>query len=475
VGVADQAAVNGHIAWIAAANVLMLLLGCGLLPFLRLARTRRDLLTRAPLGFAVGVAATGILVAELAVVGVPVGRVTLTVVSLAVLAVALVRLPNGNWAMRRPDLRRLPAFAVLVLTLAILVPAARLFAVKPLLEFDGWAIWATRAKALYEYGRPVSPVFTDPLYPALQHPLLLPALEALDARFMGTFDGTALHIQLFAFAIVFLGGAWTLLRGSTRPLLLAATLLAIVCAPTFFNQLQTNYADVPLAVFVALGIAALATWLRTGGEGLLPAAALFLAAAVLTKNEGEAFVLMAFVSGLAVARRDQVKPLLIAAAAVAAADLPWRIWLQVNDVHIAEYSLSNLFDPFYLSDHAGRVGPAARELVHQIWRVTSWSHVVELTVFALVSALVLKRFRTALFGIAWLLLSFGALVGIYWISTNPLTSNLANSSDRTIESLVIAGGLLVPVLLFDEKAGPADPYAPRDDQGSVRSGTDATG
>ena len=50
--------------------------------------------------------------------------------------------------------------------------------------------------------------------------------------------------------------------------------------------------------------------------------------------------------------------------------------------------------------------------------------------------------------------SFGALVAIYWISTNPLTSHLENSSDRTIDSLVIAGGLLVPVLLFDERERP---------------------
>jgi hypothetical protein len=463
--------VSDHIAWIAAANVLMLLFGCGLLPVLRLAPTRRDLLTRAPLGYAVGVAATGILAAELAVVGIPLGRVTLGAVSLTVLVVGLVRLPAGSWG-RRPDVRGLPAVAVLFLTLTILVPAARLFAVKPLLEFDGWAIWATRAKALYEYGHPVSPVFTDPSYPALQHPLLLPALEALDARFMGTFDATAIHVQLFALTIAFLGGAWTLLRGSTRPLLLAATLLAIVCAPTFFNQLQTNYADVPLAIFIALGVAALATWLRTGKEGLLPAAALFLAAGVLTKNEGEAFALMAFVAALAVARRRQVKPLLIAAAALAAADLPWRIWLRLNDVHIAEYSLTNIFDPFYLSDHSDRVGPAIRELLRQIWRVPSWSHVVQLTVFALVSALVLRRFRPGLFGIVWLVLSFAALVGIYWISTNPLASNLTNSSDRTIESLVITGGLLVPVLLFDERAGS---YAPHDDQGRIRSDADTAG
>ena len=114
---------------------------------------------------------------------------------------------------------------------------------------------------------------------------------------------------------------------------------------------------------------------------------------------------------------------------------------------IAEYSLSNLFSPSYLSDHSDRVRPVASELWTQIWSVGSWSYLVRLILFAFVAALVLRRFRLALFGIGWLLLSFAGLIAIYWISTNSLTSHLANSSDRTIDSLVLAGGLLVPVLL----------------------------
>ena len=48
------------------------------------------------------------------------------------------------------------------------------------------------------------------------------------------------------------------------------------------------------------------------------------------------------------------------------------------------------------------------------------------------------------------MLSFGALVAIYWVSRTPLTDNLFNSSDRTIDSLMIAGALLVPVVLAPE-------------------------
>src|SRR5207237_3643734 len=97
---------------------------------------------------------------------------------------------------------------------------------------------------------------------------------------------------------------------------LAAVLLAAVTAPTFFNQLPSNYADVPVAIFVALGVAAL-------GTGQLPAAALFLGAAALTKNEGEMFALTAFVAAALVARRAQVRPLGLAALALMAVDLLW--------------------------------------------------------------------------------------------------------------------------------------------------------
>jgi hypothetical protein len=49
-------------------------------------------------------------------------------------------------------------------------------------------------------------------------------------------------------------------------------------------------------------------------------------------------------------------------------------------------------------------------------------------------------------------LSFAGLVAIYAISRNPITSHLYNSSDRTIDALVIGSALLVPVLLHAEDA-----------------------
>jgi hypothetical protein len=443
--------VTGRILDLAGANVLILVLGTGLLPLLRLAGTRRELLLRLPLGYAVGLAAIGILAADLAVVHVPVGWIVLLVLAAAAAALGVRSLRCGA---RREPLRSwwssLPAYAVLAVTAAFAVPAARLLAVRPLTDSDAYAIWVMRAHALYIFGHPIAPVFTAAPYPALQHPLLLPALNALDFRAMRDFDPTLVHLQLLGFGVALVGGGWVLLREHAPPLLLAATLLAVITAPTFLIQLQTNFADVPLACFVALGVASLATWLRSGGPGLLPASALFLGAAALTKNEGEMFALAAFVAAAFVATRAQLRPLAFAALVVVAVDLPWRIWIWAHNVKIAEYSIGDLFKPSYLYDHRSRVGPSASELWKQLWRLEAWSFLVPLILLGLTGAVVLRRFRPMLFGAVWLLLSFAGLLAIYWISTNPISSHLFNSSDRTIDSMVIGGALLVPVLLSRE-------------------------
>jgi hypothetical protein len=436
-----------------AANVLMLGVGAGLMPLLGLARTRRDLVARLPLAYAVGLAATGIAAAELALVHVPVGWIGLTVLAAAALVVGLRRLEAAPLRARLPRPSALPALAALGVAAAFLVAAARLFAVKPLWETDGWLIWGLRARALYEFGHPVAPIFTSRLYSGISYPLWLPALEAVDFRFMRAFDGTLVHLQLLGLAIAFVGGAWVLLRDEAPRLLLACVLAAILTAPSFFNQLQMNFADVPLAMLLALGLAALAVWLRSGTPGALPAAALFLGASVLTKSEGELFVLAAFAVAAAVSRRSQLRPLGLAALAVLAIDLPWRIWLVAHDVH-GEWRFGHLLSPTYLAHHDWRLSPVVRELGFQLRHTASWSYLVALVLVGLGGAVVLRHARLAAFAAGWLALSFVGLVAVYWISPLPVTDHLTNSSDRTIDSLVIGATLLVPVLLGPAPARP---------------------
>jgi hypothetical protein len=440
---------TGHILLLCLANLLMLAVGAGLLPVLRLAHSRRDVVGQLPLAYAVGLAATGIVAANLALVDVSVGRLGLPLLAAGSLALGLWSLERQQPAYTRP--RRpwplVPAVALLLVILAYLVNAARLFAVKPLFENDSWALWGTRARALYEFGHPVAPVFTESWYPALQYPLFLPELEAIDFRFFGAVDGTTIHLQELGLAAAFVGAAWTLLRRHAETVLLAAALLAIVAAPMFFRQLQANHADIPVAMLVALGVATLAAWLRSGERGLLPAATLFLAAGALTKNEGELFVVSAFVAAFAVARRSQRRPLAYALGATVACVAPWHVWLLAHDVTATTFNLSHLLHPDYLTSHWFRVVSAQHQLFAHIQLASNTSKLSLVAAVGFACALALGRFRLTAFGAAWLVLSFAVLLCVYWASSQPLHPDLNFSADRTIDTLLIGGVLLVPVLI----------------------------
>ncbi len=434
---------SSEIAALAAANVVMLALGCGLLPLLRLARTRRDLLARLPLAYAVGLGATGVLAAELAVFGVAVGPVLLSLVAVVVLAAGLPGLPAGErWRPQRPGAKEIPGLVLLAITSVYVLAGVRLAAVAPLAP-SGLSFWDTRARALYSFGHPGALVFRDLSYGPLQQPLLLPALEAVGLRFAGTFDGRLLDLQLLGFAVALVGGAWTLLRRSTNPILLAASLLAIVTAPALFNRLLTGSADIPLATFLALGAASLALWLRGGGAGMLPAATLFLGAAAITRTEGECFVLAAFVAAALVSRRPQRRPLARAAAVVLALALPWRAWLWVHRLPVEPFGISHLFHPSFLGPASGRLDPAASELWHELWRLPDWSLVSLLVIAGLAVGCVLRRSRIALFGVSWILLSFAGALAILWIAAPGAELGLAGST----AGLLLGGALLVPLAL----------------------------
>src|SRR5262249_28325145 len=116
--------------------------------------------------------------------------------------------------------------AAFVVALVLLGHATRAFAVRPLVEWDGWAIWGMKARALYDFGGVAHGVFTTAPYGPLQHPLFLPALEATGFRAMGAFDGTLIHVQLALLAFGFVAALWTLLRERVPAALAGATILA---------------------------------------------------------------------------------------------------------------------------------------------------------------------------------------------------------------------------------------------------------
>jgi hypothetical protein len=445
---------TGRLAGLLAAQLLYLAIGTGLLPLLRVASTRAELLRRLGLGYMVGLAAAGALAAELALLDVPIGLVELSVLAAISLALGARRLrrapgetrpwrPRHLWEWLSPGLGAAASVALLVL----MAHASRAYAVRPLKEWDGWAIWGLKARALYEFGGTYSPVFTT--YQPVAHPIFLPAVEAIGFRAMGAYDATLIHVQLIALAFGFAAALWALLADRVAGGLIAIALLALLSASPVLEQLSTNLADVPLAFLCALGVVSLARFILTGERWTLVTAALFLGSAMLTKSEGLLFAVAAFVAAAAVLApwRDwrRLGHLALAALGAAAILLPWRIYLAAHDLRNPEYALSDVFRPSYLADRSARVSPAASRLWDEL-SSSDWGLLVPLALVAIFCALLAARYRIAAFALLWPALAFLGLVLVYWISVVPIELTLTWTAGRVVVSLVVTSVALAPLL-----------------------------
>jgi hypothetical protein len=449
--------VSGSLAGLLFAQVLYLGIGAGLLPLLGIAPTWGLLRHRFGLAYLVGVVVAGILAAHLALVDAPLGLVELTVLAAVALGLGWRRLRRtpSRTPKRSSTLTTPLAWANLAVTAAaallvgaLLGQATSAFAARPLKEWDGWAIWATKAKALYEFGGVYDPVFSS--YEPVAHPVLLPALEAIGFRAMGAFDGTLIHVQLIGLAFGFAAAQWSLVGDRVPAAVLGMSQLALLSATPVLTQLSTNLADVPLAFFFALGVVSLGRFVLAGEGWTLVAAALFLGAAMLTKSEGLLFAAAAFLAAAAVlaAAREwrRLGHLAMSAAAAFAILVPWRIYLAANDLRNSEYRLSDALDPGYLADRSERVRPAVSRLWDQLWSA-EWGVLPLVALAAIAAGALARRYRLAAFALLWPLLAFGGLVLVYWISVVPVELTLTWTAERVVVSLVVGAAALAPLLV----------------------------
>jgi hypothetical protein len=427
------------------ANALMLVAGLGLLPWLGVARSWRDLAKRWGLSYLCGVAATGILAAHLALLHVSVGWVELSVFAVAAAGAGAWRLRGTeppSW--QRPAWITLAGLAVLA---AVLVEYGRAFAVAPLDRYDAWAIWALKGHALYAFGWADPSVFAGAEYrfANLDYPLLLPAVEAVDFRAMGAFDTRVMHLQFLLFLAASLLALAALLRDRVPSLLLWPSLVAVALAPAVFDQLLTAYADVPLALIFAVGVAAAGRWLITNERWPLAVAALCFAAALLTKNEGSLFVLAAFL-GLFVAARERWRPLAIAAAVDVALLLPWKVYVRIHDIESINYSLADSFDVDHISGRLGVLRIAFRTLGGEMIDPLKWGLLVPLFALLVIAGLITRPRALPIFAGVLTLVSWLGLSWIYVISHFEYSSYLGSTKERVIAAIVLGGAALTPLL-----------------------------
>jgi hypothetical protein len=434
-----------RVAALLAANALMFAAGVGLLPLLGIARSWRQLVARSGLAYLCGMLLAAIVAANLALVHVSFGWIGLAALAALSLVVGGVRLRGTERpVIRRPSWIALAGGAVLA---AMLIEYWRAFVVAPLNRYDAWAIWALKGHALYAFGWADPAVFAGAAYrfANLDYPILLPSLEAIDFRSMEAFDTRVLHLQFLLVLVAAVAALAALLHDRVPALLLWPSLIAITLAPAVFDQLLTAYADVPLALVFAVGVAAAGRWLVTDERWSLAVATLCFGGALLTKNEGTLFVVTVFVALLLVAAR-RWHALAVAAAVDVALLLPWKLYVRVHDIHDINYSLLDSFDVDHVSGRIG-VGPIAfRTLGSQMTDPRQWGLLLPLFAVVIVAALVLGLRPLPLFALVWPLLSWLGLSWIYVVTHFEYSSYLDSTKQRVVASIVLGAAALTPLL-----------------------------
>jgi hypothetical protein len=433
-------------------NTFLLAVGVGLLFGLRGWRTWGEFARLSGLAYFLGLGGTcAALVLEL-IVRVPFSLATilLTGIVLGGAGAALGRrlgrhLPPRARNYRVPVVTLVSAVAagVTIVYLEALFRSGRL---APLLEFDPWAFWVPKAKAISSFGG-LDPQFFHDLSNS-SYPPLLPTLEAMAFRFMGAQDVVTLHLQFWFLLAGFAAAVVGLLPARVPPLLRWAPLLLVLVTPHVVGHALQPQADLLLDEAFALAALLVALWLRETEWWQLAAAGLLLAVVVLTKRDGYLLAAVVIVAPLVATRRDARRawpPIGAMAAFTIALAVPWRVFLSVRGLD----SGAPPGGATGFLHHLDRGWPALRLTVTTLFDYDVWLVVTPLALLAIALAFLAGARRLPAFAALVYVLAALGFTWVSWSYTNiAITEDLAiNPIVRLTGSLALFSAALVPLLL----------------------------
>lgn len=434
----------------------------------------------AGLAYMLGVACVYGLVELLLFIGIPFGIPTVLIVSLAFAVPALITLPRLLPAVRIGRPSRATAYpivggiALLVAWLYILPALTK----SPLTYWDAWTIWTYKARIFHEQSHIPVELFQavdrlhildrspTALYPLshFDYPLTLPLWEATQFRALGSPDTSTVTGLLWLLLPAWAGAMIALAPRNASKAVVLPTVAGIGLLLTPY--IATDLADVPLAMFLSVGMLAAGRWLQHRDRQDLIIAVILLGGAAGLKNEGIVGGGVIFASLVICLLRDRpaLKSAVVAGVLWAVAFvLPWKLWLLLNDVH-GDLATSKMLNPSYLIDEIGRL--------KEVW-ITAWDTFGDqnITVVVLLAILVLAVTRGPAPRIrAFAVLTFGlytfALIAVYWTTPHELQWHLVNSMSRVLLVLALLG--VAGMLLITERPAPAAPdeSGPAADAGS---------
>jgi hypothetical protein len=473
-----------------ALDLLLGFAGLGILVAFRLVPVRATSMVAAfGLAYLTGAALVPLVMSILLVIGIPFNLETYALVTLVCIGLGVYfgwtrsdeRSPTLPAWWRRPW-RSWPVEIWIVAVFALAFGGFALVGILtawrvPIIGWDAWAFYARKAEMLTWHDSLISQFWGSSNYTFIMpdYPLQIPVFEALHFRAAGNVDTQAVARHLWLLLVGFVWGAAYLVRDRVRPIVWAPVLLLVAFAPGVWEQLLTDFTDVPMALFAGMGAIALGLWLNQGddgGGGFLALAAVMLGACANTKNEGlmVAVALLAVAGVVGLVRHLRIRPFLIACGAVVVAILPWRIWMSAHDIE-SDLPVSKGLDPGYMLSRTSRIWPSIQTLGHELSDQSRWLYLLPLAVLIVLAALISGTARrvAAFYAASFVVVSAG-FVWTYWLSPYPIGWHLENSANRVITvmlficvaALVHVSGLLLNELMQSPSRREADGEVPTD-------------
>lgn len=348
-------------------------------------------------------------------------------------------------------------FALGILALVgMLLTAVGVATTSDRLWWDGWAIWALKARVLFLEGT-LSPVFLDPAGPYvfthLDYPLLVPLVDWWGFRHLG---------EVLPQAASFLGFFWfllipVLLWGALRDRLgeriaALAALAAAACWPIAFYA-TGGTADVVIALALLGAIVELDRAFGQEDRSALWRAGMFLALGAAAKNEGLALAVIgsciALVAPGGIARASRLPALLLPLVVAA----PWLLFTRAigleSDVLVALPSVA---------EGGTRAWILAGALLRQ-FTGTPWQPLPILALLGVVAAL---RQSDRSLSVGWTVLTAYAIVlcGVYASAPQDLPWLISTTLPRVFGALAPATLFLALASGLPERRGQAAPDRP---------------
>jgi hypothetical protein len=433
-------------------NLFLLAVGVAVLFAVRGWASWGELLRLGGLAYLLGVAASGGLWVLELVIGIP-----FTLAAIVSTGVVLTAIGAGvGWKLGRrvPPLPRTPSLPALSLATAIFVAVTgvvfealfRAGRLPGLYEYDAWAFWVPKAKAIYFFHGLDEHFFTT--LPGPSYPPLVPALEASAFHFMGGPDVVTLHLQFWFLLVGFVAAIVGLLAPRVPPLLLWPPALLVLVTPQLIGRALQPQADLLLDELLGAAVLLVALWILERRPWQLGAATILLAGEMLTKREGFLLTACVLAAALAASARElrRAWPRLVFVGVVAfLPSVPWRIWFETRGLPSDAPEAGG----FGLFDHLDRAWPSLELTVRVLFTYDLWLMVAPLALLAVAAALLAGRYALGVY--AGVVLGLG-VAGFTWITWSfpslPITENPAlNPIIRSVGALVAIAAGLIPLLL----------------------------